>query len=505
MRHSHTLWLIALLFVAGLSAGGNAVRLADAVKAGNRDAVRALLKTPAGAADINAREVDGTTALHWAVRTNDVETAEMLLGAGAHANVANRYGVTPLWLAATNGNAVIVEALLKAGADANAPMPQGETVLMTAARAGNPDAVQALLTHGADVNATEDGLGENALIWAAAGNHPEAARILIEHGAVVDVRSKALTYDKDRFGLEGVLTILPRGNWTPLMYAAREGSVDATRVLAEAGADLNLTDSEGTTALVRAIGNWHYDVAGVLLDKGAHPNLPDMAGMPALYAVADRNTLGEIYGRPARKLSDTLDAVALTNKLLAQGANPNARLKTPTVQKNHTPGDGSLGAGATPLMRAAKGGDYAVMRALLDGGADAALTQRNGATALMLAAGLGRGAGAFQKDVGTEADLLEAVKLCVEHGVDVNAVNATGETALHFAVQSGDSLVKYLAQKGALLDVKDKQGRTPLDVALRVGVRGRAGGPAPERDSTVALLRQLMGASTATGVSSPPQ
>ncbi|HEY4870175.1 MAG TPA: ankyrin repeat domain-containing protein, partial [Candidatus Dormibacteraeota bacterium] len=397
MKRSHASWLIALVSVATLSAGGSEVRLADAVKAGNRDAVRALLKTPAGAADVNAREVDGTTALHWAVRTNDVETAEMLLAAGAHANVANRYGVTPLWLAATNGNAVIVEALLKAGADANAPMPQGETVLMTAARAGNPDAVQALLTHGADVNATEDGLGENALIWAAAGNHPEAARILIAHGAAVDGRSKPLTYDKDRFGLEGVLTILPRGNWTPLMYAAREGSVDATRVLAEAGANLNLTDPEGTTALVRAIVNWHYDVAGVLLEKGADPNIADVAGMAALYAVADMNTLGEIYGRPARKLSDGLDAVALAKMLVAHGANPNARLKTPTVQKNHTPGDGSLSAGATPLMRAAKGGDYGVMRALLDGGADASLTQRNGATALMLAAGLGRGTGAFQK------------------------------------------------------------------------------------------------------------
>ncbi len=503
MKRSHASWLIALSSVATLSAGGSEVRLADAVKAGNRAAVRELLKTPAGAADVNAREVDGTTALHWAVRSNDVEAAQMLLAAGAHAYVAIRFGVTPLWLAASNGNAVLVEALLKAGADANTSMPQGETVLMTAARAGNPDAVQALLAHGADVNAKEDGLGEDALIWAAARNHPEAVKILIAHGAVVDGRSKALTYDKDRFGLEGVLTILPRGNWTPLMYAAREGSVDATRVLAEAGADLNLTDSEGTTALVRAIGNWHYDVAGVLLDKSADPNIPDVAGMAALYAVADMNTLGEIYGRPARKLTDTLDAVALTKKLLAQGANPNARLKTPTVQKNHTPGDGSLGAGATPLMRAAKGGDYAVMRALLDGGADAALTQRSGATALMLAAGLGRGTGAFQKDVGTEADLLEAVKLCVEHGVDVNAVNGTGETALHFAVQSGDSLVKYLAQKGALLDVKDKQGRTPLDVALGVGVRGRAGGPPPVRDSTVALLRQL-GASTAKSVSPAP-
>jgi uncharacterized protein len=486
------LCLIALLSVAGFSAGGSEIRLADAVKAGNRDAVRDLLKKPAGIAEVNAREADGTTALHWAVRTNDVETTDLLLAAGAHANVSNRYGVTPLWLAASNGSAVIVEALLKAGADVNTAMPQGETVLMTAARAGNPDAVQALLVRGADVNAREDGLGESALMWAAAENRAEVVKLLIAHGAAVDGRSKALTYDKDRFGLEGVLTILPRGSWTPLMYAARQGSVDATRVLAEAGANLNLTDPEGTTALGRAIVNWHYDVAGLLVEKGADPNIPDVAGMAALYAVADMDTLGEIYGRPARKLSDKLDAVDLVKMLLAHGANPNARLKGPALQKNHTPGEGSLNTGATPLMRAAKGGDYRVMRALVDGGADAALTQKNGTTALMLAAGLGRGTGAFTKDVGTEADLLESVKLCVDRGVDVNAVNDAGQTAMHFAVQSGDSLVKYLAQHGAALDVKDKQGRTPLDVALGVGVRGRAGGPAPVRDSTVALLRQLM-------------
>ena len=284
------------------------------------------------------------------------------------ADVANRYGVTPLWLAAANGNAVLVEALLKAGADANTAMPQGETVLMTAARAGNPGAVQALLARGADVNAKEDGLGETALMWAAAENRAEAARLLIAHGAPVNGRSKELTYEKDRFGLEGVLTILPRGNWTPLMYAARQGAVDAARVLAEAGADLNLTDFEGTTALVRAIVNWHYDVAGVLLEKGADPNIADTTGMAALYAVVDMNTLGEIYGRPARKLSDTLDALDLVKMLLAHGAKPNAVLTGATVQKNHTPGDGALAAGATPLMRAAKGGDYRLMRALLDGG-----------------------------------------------------------------------------------------------------------------------------------------
>ena len=499
MRHTPRV-LLFLLSVASLSAGAGEVRLVDAVKAGDAAAIRALLKQPA---QVNAREADGTTALHWAVRANDLTTARLLLGAGAQANASNRYGVTPLWLAATNGNAAIIDTLLISGADPNTVMPQGETVLMTASRTGNPDAVKLLLARGADVDAREDRLGETALMWAASENHPEVIELLIEHGAQPNGRSSMLEYQRDRFGLEGVLTILPRGSWTPLMYAARQGSVDATRALADAGADLNLTDPESTTALVRAIVNAHYDVAGVLLEKGADPNIADPSGMAALYAAVDMNTLGEIYGRPARKSSDTLSGVDLVRTLLAHGANPNARLRAPTVQKNHTPGEGTLGDGTTPLMRAAKHGDYAVMRVLLDRGADATLTQRNGGTALMLASGLGRGQGAFQKDIGTEADLFEAVRLCLDRGVDINALNDAGQTAMHFAVQTGDTIVKLLAARGARLDVKDRQGRTPLDVALGVGGRGRAGGPVVVRDSTVALVRQLMNAGTANGNQAP--
>jgi ankyrin repeat protein len=484
--------LIVLLAVAGLTAGGNESRLIDAVKAGNDAAVRALLKTPSGARDVNAREVDGTTALHWAARADDAATAKLLLEAGANASAANRYGVTPLALAATNGSAAMIEMLLGAGADAHTAMSRGETVLMRAARTGNPDAVKLLIAHGANVNASEDQLGETALMWAAAENHADAVKMLVEHGAELDARSKLLEYEKDRFGLEGVLTILPRGHWTALMYAARQGAVDAARVLGDAGADVNLTDPEGTTALVRAIVNGHYDVAGVLLEHGADPNIADATGMGALYAVAEMETLGEIYGRPARKFSDKLDALGLVNMLLSSGADPNARLKTPTLQKSHTPGEPTLGEGATPLMRAAKGGDHRIMQALLDHGADPSLAQKSGATALMIAAGLGRGVGVFSKDVGTDRDLFESVKLCLDHGVDVNAANEAGQTALHFAVRVSDSIVKLLADKGARLDAKDKQGRTPIDYAQGSGLRGRAGGPVDVREQTVALLRQLI-------------
>lgn len=435
-----------------------------------------------------ADDPDGTTPLHWAVRANDVDAVQRLLRAGANPDAANRYGVTPLSLAATSASAPLIQALLQAGAH-----PTG-SILMTAARTGNPEIVRMLIARGADANARESSLGETALMWAAAENHPEAVRALIEHGADPNARSEKLTYAKDRFGLEGVTTILPRGNWTALMYAARQGSLEAARALADAGADLNLTDPDGTTALVLAILNGHVDTAAMLAEKGADPNIADVTGMAALYAAVDISTLGEIYGRPARPFTDQLSAVGLLPVLLAHGANPNAALKSPTLTRAHTPGEPSLGEGATPLMRAAKNGDTAAMRVLMAHGADASLKQKNGTTALMLASGLGRGTGVFAKDYATEAELLTSVKHLVESGVDVNAANESGQTALHIAAQASDGIVQYLAGHGANLEAKDKQGRTALDVAMGVGVRARIGGESTVRQSTAALLRQLMAA-----------
>jgi len=480
---------LALVLVLTLGAAGGADRLIDAVKSGDRQAVQSFLKNHA---DVNAADPDGTTPLEWAVRADDLEMARQLLAAGANAKAANRLGVTPLSLAATNADAPMIEALLKAGADAKATLPGGETMLMSAAHTGNPDAVKALLAHGADVNARESSYGETALMWAVAENHAAAARVLIDHGADVNARSTLLKYPEDRFGLEGVLTILPHGNWTPLMYAARQGSLDAARVLVEKGADLNATDPDGTTALIVAIINGHFDTAAMLAEKGADPNLADTAGMAALYAAVDMNTLGEVYGRPARPSTSKVSALDLIKVLLAHGAHPNAQLKTPTLQRAHTPGESTLDEGATPLMRAAKNGDAAAIRLLLAGGADPSLREKKGATALMFAAGLGRGLGVFAKDYGTEADLLEATKLLVAAGSDVNAAASSGETPMHYAAQASDDIVRFLAAHGARLDAKDNKGRTPADMALGVGLRGRAGGPPIIRKETAELLHQLM-------------
>src|SRR5262245_19391068 len=448
-----------------------------------------LLKDPA---QVKSVDGDGTTPLHWAVRTDDLDTSRLLIKAGANATVANRYGVTPLSLAAVNGNAAMIELLLASGADPNTTVSHGQTVLRTAARTGNVAAVRALVDKGAKVNAREDQLGETPLMWAAAENHADVVQLLIDRGAEVNGRSSTIAFPKDRFGLEGVLTILPHGNWTPLMYAGRDGGVDAVRVLARAGAEVNATDPDGTTPLMLAIMNSHYDTANALLESGADPNVVDKAGMAALYATVDMSSLGEVYGLPPRKVNDTLTPTALMSKLIAKSAVVDAKLKTPTNQRNHTPAEPSLAAGTTPPTPPARSGRYAAVKILLDAGADPKLTQPNGTNALMMSAGVGRGLGVFAKDVGTESDLKQAAELLVDKGVDVNLANDNGLTAVHIAAQAGlDSVVTLLAKHGAKLDVKDKRGRTPVDMAMGVGGRGRAGGPPPVYERTAALIKKL--------------
>jgi ankyrin repeat protein len=455
--------LLVLLSAGSVAAAGNDRGLFDAIKSGNRAAIQAALTRTA---DINTPEPDGTTPLHWAVRGNDLEIVRLLLKAGANAKTANRYGVTPIALAAANGNAEIIEALVKAGADANTALPEGETALMTAARTGNPAALKVLIAHGAKVNVQEKWLGETPLMWAAAENHPEAVRVLIESGADPDIQS-----DPTKFGRKvGGQTTLPRGGFTALMFAARQGHLEAARVLAEAGANLDQGDPEGTTALMLAIINSRYDLAAMLLEYGADPNPVDETGMGALYAAVDMHTLQYMHGRPDPKVKipEPFTSADLARMLLDYGASPNAPLTSPILRRHNSTGNQNLGAGSTPLMRAAKSGDVALMRLLVERGADPNMKQKNGNTVLLLAAGFGRrfdqNSDAQEYERGTEAELFEAVKVCVELGQDVNAANDLGDTPLHVA--AGESIVRYLADHGAKLNATNKQGRTPLDVAL---------------------------------------
>jgi ankyrin repeat protein len=478
-----------------LSAATADTRLVDAAKSGNVAQVTNLLRQRA---PVDAAEADGTTALHWAARLDRPDIMQALLRGKAPVNVANRYGVTPLMLAAVNGSAQTIDLLLKAGADVNALGADGETVLMLAARTGRPEAVQLLIAKGANVNASETWQGETALMWAAAESHPEVVSILARNGADLNAKSKIPEFPKVKVDAATmVVTALPKGGFTALLLAARQGAMDGVRALAEAGADLNATDPDGTSPLNMAIINAHYDVAALLVEKGANPNVADVAGMTPLYAAIDMRHQEPLINRPLARPSGPMLPLDLVKVLLANGADPNARLKTPLLMRQHNGGDPSLNEGATPLMRAAKVSDVTTMSLLLEKGADPNLRLRNQGTALMIAASRqGRNAG-------PEENTVAAMKLLIDKGADPNLVNDNGETALHIAVGRGDAVVRFLAENGTKLDIKDKFGRTPLDVAMGVpggggGGRGRGGrgGGAPAagtvRESTAALLKELM-------------
>ena len=512
---SRSVIAIAVVFVlaAVTAPGAQAVpELIQAVKRGDHAAVRTLLRNRAA---VNQAEADGTTALHYAIQADDVEVASLLIAAGADARAANRYGVRPLTLAAINGSDAAVALLLKAGADPNGTTGAGEPVLMTAARTGRVDAVKRLLAAGADANAREKWFGETALMWAAAENHADVVRALAGAGAAIDARSTIIAAPVLEFPRSGgPNSPFPRGGWTALMFAGREGAIDAARALADLGANLNLTalpqtdvplkpeeiasagNGVGTTALVFAIINSHYDLAAMLLEKGADPNIVDVAGMGALYAAVDMHSLQWVQGRPAPILTDKLDASDLVRVLLRRGADPNARLKTRPLKRHHDAGSTlNLGEGTTPLIRAARTNDVTVMKLLLEAGADPFLTLPDRTNALMIAAGQGygglRGEG-IRIVTPTPEGAVEAVQLLLDQGMDVDAFNNAGNTALHGAVNRGDAVVKLLVSRGARL-VKNKAGFTALDLALGAGGRGGRGGTV--RESTAALLRPLAPAS----------
>ena len=475
--------LLVVCAVASPGAAGPRHRLIEAVKTGDLGAVRALI---AGSADVNAPDVDGTTALHWAVRSDQADLVDVLLGAGAEAGAANRYGVTPLQVAAVNGNPGIMHVLLQAGADPNAVLPEGETVLMTAARTGSAEAVAVLLENGARVDAREGWFGETALMWAAAENHADVVRVLLEAGDAIDGRSALQEFERRRNGQN----IMSLGHWSPIMYAARENALEAGRALIDAGADLDLTDPDGATALVLAILNAHYEFAALVLDAGADPNIVDIeAGMGPLYAAVDMHRLAVGHGRPNPRPAGLLTSVDIVGMLLDRGADPNARLRKPIMQRQHTFGDGSLGEGATPFMRAAKSGDVEVLTLLLDAGADPTLTMPNHSTPLMYAAGLGWRNGspaAPSFDQGTDREAVEAIRLLLDLGLDLNAANDNGDTPLHVAVtgRGSETIVRFLVERGADLFAVNKREQTPL---------GAADSSRSDRSAIAAFLREAMG------------
>jgi len=480
-------WVLAALASVGLCTAAE-MRLVDAVKNHDKAAIRALLKEHA---DVNLPEADGTTALHWAVHSNDLETTELLIRAGANVKAENRYGVAPLSEAANYGTAALVEALLKAGADANTlTTEKGETVLMTAARAGNTQAVKVLLDHGANANAKETFRGQTGLMWAAAENHPDVVKLLLAHGADPKIRSNERNTTPPKLTSGTPMAPISRGGLTALVFAARQGSLEAGKALVEAGADINQGDADGNTPLLIAILNNHDDLAQVLIDKGADVNAANKDGRTALFTAVDQHDV-DWSDRPFVKETDKLSSLDIIKSLVEHKANVNAQLTATSIIKKATQdnADRTLSVGATAFMRAARSGDVEVMKYLLDHGADPKLANKDGVTALMVAAGLGY----TDSNRSTEPEVLEAVKLCESLGLDVNGVTDKGETAMHGAARRGaNSIIQFLADKGGKVSAANKQGLTPLDLAM-----GKAGGNngqvLPPKEPTVTLIKQLGG------------
>ena len=472
--------------VGTASAAGNGA-VADAVETLAADErterVRALI---AEGADVNDAQADGMTGLHWAAYYDDTATAQLLIGAGADVNAANRYGVPPLSLAATNANGALVSALLDAGADPNVGLEGGESVLMTAARTGSVAAVRALLVAGADPNAVER-RGQTALMWAAAEGHNDIVHTLVEAGA--------------RIG-----TTLPSG-FNALFFAVREGRMDVVSTLLAAGMDVNAIlervvdgpDEEvnnasfrpvddGMSPLLLAVRNGHFELAIALVQSGADPN-DTRTGFAPLHTMSwVRKPDASDRGDPPPIGSGSLTSLDFVRKLVALGADVNLQLADNAPPVPNTASTFGTG-GATPFALAADRADIALMKLLLELGADPLIPNAEGSTALMAAAGLGTGAP--EEEAGTEEEAYQAVELLLELGADINAIDDKGDTAMHGAAYgSFPSIVQLLSDRGADIEIwnfPNNMGRTPLFIA-----EGHRGGlPRPSRE-TIAVITALM-------------
>jgi ankyrin repeat protein len=477
VRISVCVWFaICLMVSAGRAASPS--NLADAAELGDAAEIRLLVEQKA---EVNAPQADGMTALHWATYHDDLELVKLLIDASADVAAANRYGVTPLALACTNGTKEIVESLLDAGADPNSALPGGETALMIASRTGRIGAVETLLARGADVDAQER-KGQTALMWAAAEGHAEVVDALLEGGA--DIRTRL------------------RSGFTPLFFAVREGRSEVVKRLLQAGADVNETmrprrrrggaDTKPTTALILAIENGHFELADELLGAGADPN-KSPAGYTALHAITWVRKPIRGDGNPPPVGSGKLNSLEMVRQLVAHGADMDVRLEDGTSELGRFTTTGS-----TPFLMAARASDVPLVLLLAELGADTTIANADNCTPLLAAAGVGA-LGDGEEAAGTEEEAIETVRVLLELGADVNAVDDNGETAMHGAAyQSLFKLVDFLAEHGAdikIWNTKNKAGWTPLMIA-----QGHRPGNFRLAPDTVAAIEKVM---RAAGVDPP--
>jgi ankyrin len=510
-KHVAGFSVVVCLGAVTVLAAQNKPRLAEAAERGDLLRVRALLQE-AAKDEVNAPGVDGTTAMHWAVRSDQREIAKLLVRAGADATARDRYGVSPLYLAAVNGSAEMIRLLLDAGADPNDVAPTGETALMTASRTGDLAAMRMLLGRGARVDARDAEFAQTALMFAVRENHPAAVNLLIEHKAAPNAQTRIGPTPEFRppckgtgCGSEGVginrggLPDRGRraeavGGMTPLLYAARDGRVEEARLLVAAGADIELAEANQIRPLLMAVLNNHLEVARLLLAKGANPNADDFWGRSPLWAAVEYRNLdmnNRDQDSPTDNGVDRGPILDFIKTLIAAGANVNARTREvpPSRRWLYSLGDVSWVdfTGQTPFLRAALSGDTATMRLLLAHGADPNLPTLAGTTPLMAAAGVNWAVA--QTYTESKAAELQAVALCLELGADVNATNSMGLTALIGAANRGSNdIIRFLVEHGARLDVKDREGRTPIRWAEGVFL---AAVGAERKPATIALLEEL--------------
>jgi len=464
--------------------------LADAAERRDQSAIRTLLQT---GVDVNAPQVDGTTALHWAAYHDDAETVALLLRAKANVNAVNRYGVPPLALACTNGNAAVVKLLLDAGADSNATLSGGETVLMLAARSGNAEAVKTLLARDARHDARERH-GQTALMWAAAEGNTAVVRALIDAGA--DIKA---TLDS---------------SFTPFFLAVREGHLDTVRAFLAAGIDVNAPMARpenagrsgaasyirpvdrGTSALLLAVQNGHFELAIALVDAGANPN-DARSGFTPLHTLAwVRKPDSSDNSDPAPATgAGRLTSLDFVREIVKRGANVNFRLPKGAPKQPNTSSK-IESDGATPFLFAADRSDVPLMHLLVELGADPLLPNSNNTTPLMAAAGLGTTEPL--EEAGEENEAVEAVNMLLDLGADINGVNNEGDTAMHGAAYNiYPRVVELLAKRGAnpqIWSQPDKFGRTPLFLAE--GYAGRL--PRPDLPTIEAVTKLMRAAGLST-------
>lgn len=459
------------LLTAPLSAEQES-RVADAAQQNDPAKIELLL---AQNCDVNAAQVDGMTALHWTVHYDDLESTHRLIAAGADTNATNRYGVMPLALACANGNAKLVELLLQSNADPNAKLRGGQTMLMTAARTGKPRPVEMLLDAGVDVDAQES-RKQTAMMWAAAEGHNEVVKLLIAANADFETALKT--------------------GFTPFFFGIREGRIAVTKTFLAQGIDVNepmkvksgngRNPTPGMAPLSLAIENGHFELAVFLLESGADPNdqRTGLAPLHRMIWVRKPDRGDNLDGTPPPIGSGSIDSLTMVRELVGHGADVNLRLDRSPKRF------GKLNKrGATPFLMACKSADIPLLNLLLDLGADPTITNVDHSTPLMVAAGIATNAAG--EEAGSETEAIEAIRILLDLGADIDAVDKKGETAMHGAAYKNfPDVARFLHARGAKIEVWNRansRGWTPLAIAS-----GYRPGNFKPSAATIKAIREIM-------------